>query len=414
MCTSGSKFSRAEVYKAIQSTVAYIPKQIPIWILKHKDSENGLYFDMESELKIAKFEIKIIEYGGEAVKLKSLIDQAVIKSLIVCADYDFLPYPISVPRPNTKFFNLFLGFLAKPAMDINKEIMDPILWHVRNIICDGNEVLNEYIWNWWALLVQKPQQKPRSILVLKSTLQQCGKNIITDFIGDKVLGPHLHFATSDLEKILGRFNSAIQARKLIVMNETGMSSGEWYKFNEHLKSLITEGRVAIERKGLETKRLKDFTGFMITSNQDAPLKIDIGDSRVVCFNVSIRCRGNKKYFKRLGNILDHPDVPGVVMKYLLSRDLSDFTPEEIPATKMKSDIMRDQLPNPIRFMIDYIGSWAEDSIVRAGRTLLYQKYLEWCGDNGEKPFSNNIFGKKLSEKNIIECKQGRVEGRKRE
>ncbi|CAI2173058.1 14787_t:CDS:1, partial [Funneliformis geosporum] len=54
-------------------------------------------------------------------------------------------------------------------------------------------------------------------------LQQCEKNIITDFIGDKVLGLHLHFATSDLGKILGRFNSAIQARKLIDMNETGMS-----------------------------------------------------------------------------------------------------------------------------------------------------------------------------------------------
>jgi uncharacterized protein YcaQ len=115
---------------------------------------------------------------------------------------------------------------------------------------------------------------------------------ITDFIGDKVLGQHLHFATSDLEKILGRFNSAIQARKLIVMNETGMSSGEWHKFNGHLKSLITEGKVAIERKGLETKRLKDFAGYMVTSNQDAPLKIDIGDSRIVCFEVSARCRGN--------------------------------------------------------------------------------------------------------------------------
>jgi hypothetical protein len=81
---------------------------------------------------------------------------------------------------------------------------------------------------------------------------------------------------------------------------------------------------------------------------------------------------------------------------------------------MKKDIMRDQLPNPIRFIIDHIGSWAENSIVKTGRTLLYQKYLEWCGDNGEKPFSNNIFGKKLSEKNIIECKQGRVGGGKRE
>ncbi len=103
---------------------------------------------MGPELKIAKFEIKIIEYGGEAVKLKSLIDRAVIKGLIVYEDYNFLPYPINVPQPDSDFFNLFLGFLAKPASEINKEIMDPILWHVLNIICDGNEELNEYIWNW--------------------------------------------------------------------------------------------------------------------------------------------------------------------------------------------------------------------------------------------------------------------------
>ncbi len=41
---------------------------------KAKDSENGLYFDIESKLKIAKFEIKIIKYRSELVKLKSLIN----------------------------------------------------------------------------------------------------------------------------------------------------------------------------------------------------------------------------------------------------------------------------------------------------------------------------------------------------
>ncbi len=295
--------------------------------------------------------------------------------------------------------------------EVNKEIMNPILWHVLNIICDGNEELNEYIWNWWAYLVQKPEKKPQTILVLKFTLQQCGKNIITDFIGDKVLRQHLHFATSDLEKILGRFNSAIQARKLIVMNETGMSSGEWYKFNGHLKSLITEGKVAIERKGLETRRLKDFAGYMVTSNQDTPLKIDIGDFRIVCFEVSARCKDNIPYFDRLGEILDHPDAPGAVMAYLLSRDLSNWSPGKIPATKMKIETMREQLPNPIRFIIDYIFSWSEDQVGKPSCTSLYQNYVEWCGGNGEKPFSNNILGKKFSQINI---ERKRASGGKRE
>jgi hypothetical protein len=138
------------------------------------------------------------------------------------------------------------------------------------------------------------------------------------------------------------------------MNETGMSSGEWHRFNEHLKSLITEGKVSIERKGLEQKRLDDFAGYMITSNHDIPLKVDIGDSRVVCFEVSARCRDDISYFDRLGEILDHSDAPGVVMSYLLSRNLTNWRSRKIPATKMKKDIMRNQLLNPIRFIINYI------------------------------------------------------------
>ena len=35
------------------------------------------------------------------------------------------------------------------------------------------------------------------------------------------------------------------------------------------------------------------------------------------------------------------------MKYLLNRDISDFDSQEIPNTKMKKDIMQEQLPNSV-------------------------------------------------------------------
>ncbi|GES83164.1 hypothetical protein GLOIN_2v1877063 [Rhizophagus clarus] len=231
---------------------------------------------MAPKLDLAKYEVNLIELGGEGVKLINLIDQAVTKGLILYHNINFLPYSLNSPVPNTKFFNLFIGFLAKPAVEINPEIMDPILWHTKNIISNENKKLHEYLWN-----------------------------------------------------------CPIQARKLIVMNETKMSSGEWHKFNGHLKSLITERMVSIEH-------------------------------RVVCFDVCSRCRGNTAYFKRLRNVLNHPNASGVVMKYLLSRDFSDFELQEIPATKMKEEIMRDQLPNPIRFLIYYLVSWSEAKLCESG------------------------------------------------
>jgi phage/plasmid-associated DNA primase len=99
------------------------------------------------------------------------------------------------------------------------------------------------------------------------------------------------------------------------------------------------------------------------------------------------------------------------MRYLLSLNLSNFEPQEIPVTKMKSDIMRDQLPNPIRFIIDFIADG--DRVSKQSRTLLYQKYLEWCGENGEKPLTSKVAGKKFSDIGI-ESKQARTGGGKRE
>ena len=58
--------------------------------------------------------------------------------------------------------------------------------------------------------------------------------------------------------------------------------------------------------------------------------------------------------------------------------------------------MCDQLPNPIQFIINHISLWPAEKIDRPYHTNLYQEYLAWCENNGEKPFANSILGKKFS------------------
>ncbi len=98
-----------------------------LWMLKIEDTNGGLYFNMMSKLDLAKYEVNLIELGGEPVKLINLIDRAVTKGLILYRNINFLPYSLNTPAHDTKFFNLFIGFLAKPVPKINKEIMDLIL-----------------------------------------------------------------------------------------------------------------------------------------------------------------------------------------------------------------------------------------------------------------------------------------------
>ncbi|GET64999.1 highly derived D5-like helicase-primase [Rhizophagus irregularis DAOM 181602=DAOM 197198] len=89
-----------------------------------------------------------------------------------------------------------------------------------------------------------------------------------------------------------------------------MASGEWHKANDHLKSLITEDYVSIERKGLEFQECGHYPGFMVLSNHDTPIRVEMGDGRIVCLDVSPCCKSNFTYFDQLGGILEHPDTPG--------------------------------------------------------------------------------------------------------
>jgi len=60
---------------------------------------------------------------------------------------------------------------------------------------------------------------------------------------------------------------------------------------------------------------------MVLSNHNAPLRIEIGDRRIVYFDVSSQCKDNIAYFKQLAKVLEHHDAPSVVMAYLLNLDL---------------------------------------------------------------------------------------------
>src|SRR5688572_6152308 len=97
MCVSERKFSHNEIYDVIQATVACIQMTSRLWMLKIEDTNGRLYFDIALKLDLAKYEVNLIELGGESVKLINLIDQAVTKSLILYCNINFLLYLLNIP-----------------------------------------------------------------------------------------------------------------------------------------------------------------------------------------------------------------------------------------------------------------------------------------------------------------------------
>ncbi len=64
---------------------------------------------------------------------------------------------------------------------------------------------------------------------------------------------------------------------------------------------------------------------MITSNQNASLKIDIGNFHIFCFDILACCKSNIAYFNWLRKILNYFNILRIVMKYLLNHDILYLT-----------------------------------------------------------------------------------------
>jgi len=139
--------------------------------------------------------------------------------------------------------------------------------------------------------------KKSSTIQILHFLSDCRKNILINFIDKKVFSSELFYVTSDLRKILRRFNSYIQVQKLIVINKIDISSENWYKYNNYFKLLIIENYLIIKHKGLKSKVIKNYIGFMILNNHNVLLQIEIEDCHIVCFNVSSWYKDNITYFK---------------------------------------------------------------------------------------------------------------------
>ena len=90
-------------------------------------------------------------------------------------------------------------------------------------MANNDEEVYEYILNWFAQVLQKPCQKTKTCLVLKS-IEGTGKGIFIDMIG-KIMGNDTYLFCTDMEKILGRFYKQAVGKLLVNFNETKWGGG---------------------------------------------------------------------------------------------------------------------------------------------------------------------------------------------
>jgi hypothetical protein len=360
-----------------------------IWFSQSKDDGHikwnvlgGLPFrDAISSFKV------VTTAKGKTIKtpISLMIDE--IDDYTIYSRVDFIPFLNDADKPQD-VLNLFTGYkfeqLKEPVENDYWAPLEKLLFHLKDVICDGDERVYNYVKNWLAHLIQKPMDKSGVPCILNISDQGSGKNIFWDFIGE-VIGGRYTTIINDLEVLTNKFNTDLENKLMTFLNEIQNYGGN-FKSNDKLKSIISDVKQRIEPKGKDAYTINSLSRFVMASNNAWPVCIPNGDRRFVVLRVSDKMKGNTQYFNELV-ATQTQETAKIFFQYLAQLDISDFVVRTIPETQAKSMMKFNNVVNrPIIHLREYILEKHENKseTVHFPSSKLFSKYNEWCVVNGEK------------------------------
>jgi hypothetical protein len=221
------------------------------------------------------------------------------------------------------YYNLWCGFAVAPTPgDCSK-----FLAHILDNICQRNPDLFDWLIGWFAQLVQQPEVKLGSAVVLRGK-EGSGKSIVGKTFGS-LLGPH-YVPVAKPELVTGRFNGHL-SNCLLLQAEEAFWAGDRAAAGA-LKDLITNDDLVVEFKGLEAIRMRNYVRLFATSNEDWIVPAGPTARRFAVFDVGEAHLGDKSYFRAIANELDNGGR-AALLHHLLNFDLSKVDLRSVPKTK---------------------------------------------------------------------------------
>jgi len=220
------------------------------------------------------------------------------------------------------YYNLWTGWGVEPVEGGWSQMQ----WHIKNIICGGNQSANNYLINWMARAVQKPEMQGETAVVMRGK-KGTGKGTLGNALCKLFGGHSLHFTKSD--QLVGRFNAHLRTAVMIFADEAFFAGDK--KNEGSLKALITEETVAIEPKGIDIVMGKNRTHIIMATNNEWAVPSSAEERRFVVVDVSDEKRGDFEYFEALNTELVGGGLAAMLYD-LLRLDISNFNVRDIPQT----------------------------------------------------------------------------------
>tara|TARA_R110000787_G_scaffold125982_3_gene237164 strand:- start:3217 stop:5556 length:2340 start_codon:yes stop_codon:yes gene_type:complete len=342
-----------------------------LWLEKEFDmlitqEQKTAYFDKYNIKILAMDGFCYLDNDGVVKKIKNMlfhygwIYDKFVKDYIftkhIPTYFNYGIYPNKKICPST-IYNLWTGFeMDKPQYDdiIPDGNIENILYHFK-VVSNFNNDLTEYLLNYYAHIIQKPERKTDVCLLIQGQ-QGTGKTTLAEDLLKNIIGKKYVFDTCDVDKICGRFNGIVQGKLMGILNEA--TGRDTMGIIDKIKDSITRKDLLVEHKGIDPVLVKDYCNFIYTTNNVNPVKIDKDDRRFQVMECSSKYKGDTSYFNALYADIEDHKILKTFLKFLKERDISKFNCERDRVKTDAADDIHDMNKCPVEDFWDYI--WSED------------------------------------------------------
>lgn len=216
-------------------------------------------------------------------------------------------------------FNLFTGFQASQVEldeldEKTQSGLDLMKSFIRKVWASNNDAHYKYIVSWLAGLFTDGINKTALVMISK---QGCGKGTLIEFL-ELLLKRSNMYVSSGITAVTQKHNTAIQGKRLIVINEMSSTKDEWRSNFDKLKALITDPTVSIEPKGINPYTVDNISNFILMSNHRDSVIVEQSDRRNAVFEMSDAHMNDTDYFGRIRASCFNQDVADAFYSYLLN------------------------------------------------------------------------------------------------
>jgi hypothetical protein len=287
-----------------------------------------------------------------------------------------------------KCWNTFTGWNIKPVKKEWKHIED----YLFRVLCRKDETNYNYLLKWLSKIISHPESKTGVSLALTGE-QGSGKTTLYKILRN-IMGTKYCYTTNKPQDIKKEFNGYLYNCLLCLYDEASFDKADYHK----VKQWITEDTISIEFKGQDQDDTRNFTTFMLATNERKFLPIENNDRRwfiLESSNEEAKAERVMEYWTPFWKTHLKNEIEGFV-DYLYSLDIE--TLERPPITEAKRQQQELAQSEIISWWYDYINTneckerteKKEKGFVLKCRTALERYNEETIFKTNDKTFINEI------------------------